>query len=475
MQGELDKPNSTTARYTASHGIWGFGLIWFGQLVSLIGSSLTSFALSVWAYQTTDSATPATLVILATMGPSALLSLVAGPFVDRWDRRWVMILSDTGSSLSTFIVLLALTCGQGALWLILLATAANSAFSAFQWLAYTASTTLLVPKEHLGRANGMVQIGQAIVYIASPALAGFLVTRIQVQGVILIDFATFVFSVFSLLLVHIPRPKDTDQAGTNEGTWLREFLYGLTYLVARPGLMGLLVLFALLNFLLGLVSALLTPMALSFTDADTLGTMISISLGGMLLGGILMSIWGGPKRRIHGVLGGLLLAGLALSVVGLRPSVALPTAAGFAFFFSFVIVSACNDALWQGKVAAGVQGRIFGTRNTIATLTVIPAYALSGPVADKVFEPLLVTEGPLSGSVGQIVGVGHGRGIGLMFIAAGALTVLATATSYLFPRIRLVEDESPDAIIDESSATLEKEDFDGQPSPDSSGDGESAQ
>jgi DHA3 family macrolide efflux protein-like MFS transporter len=243
----------------ASYGFWTFALIWLGQLVSLVGSGLTSFALGVWVYQSTDSVTSYALVILCTMAPNILLSPVAGALVDRWDRRWAMLLSDTGAGMSTLAIALLLNSGQLTLWPILLLTASSSAFSAFQWPAYAASTSLLVPKEQLGRANGMVQFAQAIGYIASPALAGYLVTKIQVQGVILIDFITFTFAVFTLLLVRIPKPETSEEEGK---PLIHDIVFGLQYLTKRPGLMGLLILFAISNFLLGLIMALFTPMVL---------------------------------------------------------------------------------------------------------------------------------------------------------------------------------------------------------------------
>jgi DHA3 family macrolide efflux protein-like MFS transporter len=428
----------------ASRGFWTFTLIWFGQLISLTGSGLTSFALGVWVYQTTDSATSYALVILCTMAPNILLSPVAGALVDRWDRRWAMLLSDTGAGLSTLVIVLLLNFNKrGALWPILLATAASSAFSAFQWPAYAASTSLLVPKEQLGRANGMMQFAQAVGYIASPALAGYLVTTIQVRGVISIDFITFAFAVFTLLLVRIPKP---EISGEGRKSLIHDIAFGLRYLTKRPGLMGLLILFAISNFLLGLIMALFTPMVLSFTNADVLGVMTSIGTLGMLFGGGLMMVWGGPKRRIYGVLGCMLLEGLALLISGTHPSIPLVTAAAFGFFFFFSIDGASNDSIWQSKVAPDVQGRVFGMRSTIAMFSMIPAYALAGPLADDVFEPLLATTGPLATSVGKIIGVGQGRGIGLMFIFAGMLTTLAAVGAYTHPRIRRVEDELPDAI-----------------------------
>jgi DHA3 family macrolide efflux protein-like MFS transporter len=421
-----------------------FVLIWFGQLISLVGSGLTSFALGVWVYQTTDSITLYTLVVLCAMAPNILLSPVTGALVDRWDRRWAMLLSDAGAGLSTLVIVLLLNSGHLTLWPIFLLTATSSAFSAFQWPAYAASTTLLVPKEQLGRANGMVQFAQAIGYIASPALAGYLVTTIQVQGVILIDFATFAFAVFTLLLIRIPRPESL--AEETRESLLHDVVFGFRYLTKRPGLMGLLALFAFSNFLLGLVMALFTPMALSFTDADVLGVMTSIGTSGMLFGGGLMMAWGGPEPRIYGVLGCILLEGLALLVSGMRPSVFLVTAAVFGFFFFFAIDGASNDAIWQSKVAPGVQGRVFGMRSTIAMFSMIPAYGLAGPLADGVFEPLLAADGPLAQNIGHVIGTGEGRGIGLLFILTGALTMLAAVGGYTHPRIRRIEDELPDAV-----------------------------
>ncbi len=439
----------------AARGMKTFTLIWTGQLVSLIGSGLTSFALGVWVYQTTGSATQYALIPLFFTLPNLLLSPLAGALVDRWDRRWVMILSDTGAALTTLTIALLLRAGQLQVWHIYLAVGVGSAFSVFQWPAYSAATTLLVAKKHYGRASGMVQLGQAIGHIISPVLAGLLVVKIQVWGVILLDFATFLFAVITLLFVHVPRPETTAEGEESKGTLLREAAYGWTYLIVRPGLMGMLILFATLNFLMGFTNALFTPMILAFTSADVLGTVLSIAGSGMLVGGLVMSIWGGSKRRIRGLLGFLMLAGLSIVAIGLRPSVPLIAAASFGFFFCIPIVSGSSQAIWQSKVAPDVQGRVFSVRSMIATSATPLAYILAGPLADRVFEPLLAVGGPLAGSVGRIIGAGPGRGIGLIFILMGVFNMLATAVGYLYPRIRLVEDELPDAIAGETPAADE--------------------
>jgi DHA3 family macrolide efflux protein-like MFS transporter len=434
---------------TTSRGMHVFIIIWLGQLVSLVGSGLTSFALGLWVYQHTDSVTQFAFIGLFTVLPSVVLSPLAGALVDRWDRRWVMILSDAGAGLCTLIMAFLFLTNRIEVWQIYLAAGASAAFGTFQWPAYSAATTLLVPKKHLGRANGMVQFGQAAAEILAPALAGVLVLAIQVQGVLLIDFVTFFFAVTTLLLVRFPRPGTTTAGQTSRGSLWRQASYGWRFITARRGLLGLLVFFTVVKFLWGMVGALIAPMILGFTSADVLGIVISIAGGGMLAGSLVMSAWGGPKRRIDGVLRFELLSGLCFLLMGLRPS-AWPVALGaFGAHLTIAIIYGSNQAIWQSKVPHSVQGRVFATRQMIAKSATPLAYLTAGPLADKLFEPLLAFDGPLTGSIGQITGTGPGRGIGLLFIVMGILKVAVTLGGYLDPRIKLVEDELPDVLADE--------------------------
>lgn len=425
--------------------MYAFALIWFGQLVSLIGSGLTGFAVGVTILQASGSVTQYGFVALATMLPSLLLAPFVGPLVDRWDRRLIMILSDTGAGLGSLALAALFFFGYVRVWAVCLAAAIGSSFSAFQWPAYAAATTMLVPKEHLGRANGMVQLAQALSQLVYPALAGFLVARIAVWGVIMIDFATFLFAILTLLAVRIPNPPRTTVGQEGAGSLGREFVYGLNYLAARPGLLGMMGLFVALNFLMGFINMLVAPLVLAFATPETLGTMMTVAGTGMLVGGLAMSVWGGPKRRIYGVLGFLALSGLFIALGGVRPSVYLATLAGFGFFFCVPFVMAASQAIWQSKVAPDVQGRIFATQR-LAAIAGPASMLLAGPLADYVFEPLLAAGGPLAGSVGRLIGVGKGRGVGLMFILLGLLTILTTVGGYLYPRLRRVEEELPDAL-----------------------------
>ncbi len=433
------------------NGMTIFLIIWLGQFVSLIGSGLTSFALGVWVFERTGSVTQFALIGLSAVLPRVVLSPLVGPLVDRWDRRWAMIISDTGAGLSTFVIVLLLFVGRLEIWHIYLVAGLSAAFGTVQWPAYMAATTLMVSKAKLGRANGMVQFGQAASEILAPALAGTLLLTIQLQGVILIDFVTFLFAVTTLLLVRFPQPKPTT-AVDRPGSWWHEITYGWQYITARQGLFGLLIFLAAVNFLWGMVGALITPMILGFTSSDILGIIISIAGVGMLVGSLVMSIWGGPQPRIYGVLNFELLSGACFLLIGLRPSF-WPIALGvFGAHATIAIIYGSNQAIWQSKVAPDVQGRVFATQQMIARATTPLAYLLAGPLAERLFEPLLVTNGLLAGSVGQIIGVGAGRGIGLLFMVMGLIKIIVSLAGYLHPSIRFVEDELPDAVVERSSA-----------------------
>ena len=420
-----------------------FIIIWFGQVVSLLGSGLTNFALGVWVYQRTDSVTQFALISLFISLPLILISPVAGAVVDRWNRRWIMILGDSGAGLSTLVVALLFATGRLEIWHIYLTTAFSSTFSAFQRPAYTSAITQLVPKQHLGRAGGMTQLGEALAQLVAPVLAGFLLVTIQLQGIILIDFVTFLFALVTLLSIRFPELKATEN---KQKDLLQEALAGWTYLSARPGLIGLLIMFTNSNFLVGVVSVLVTPLVLSIASAAVLGTVMSIGGLGMVAGSVVVSTWGGPKRQMNSIYSFELLTGLSILATGLRPSIPLYGLAAFLFFFGLPIVRVASQVIFQKKVAPNTQGRVFALTGALVTATQPLAYLIAGPLADRVFEPLMAANGPLAGSLGQIIGVGPGRGISLMFIVIGFLYLVATLIAYQYRRLRFVEDELPDAI-----------------------------
>nr|QEO74432.1 major facilitator transporter [uncultured bacterium] len=418
-------------------------MLWTGQTVSAIGSSLTAFSLGVWVYQKSGSVTQFALIFLLAALPKILLAPVAGALVDRWNRRTAMFLGDTGAALSTLAVALLLWADRLAVWHIYAATAAGAIFGTLQMLAYSAATTQLVEKKDLGRANGMVQTSFALSHLAAPAIAGFLLAAIGLRGVILVDFATFLAALAMLLIVRIPDLRGEARARKHV---LRDAFYGLEYLKVRPGLIALLALFAIMNLSLGFLQSLVTPLVLTFASPRELGVIASVSGSGMLVGGLLMTAWGGPKRRlVQGVLAFTLLQGCVLFLAGLRPNGVLVAIGGFLFMFFNPLISGCCLTLWQRKVEPEAQGRVFAMRQMIAWSTLPLAYLLAGPLADGVFEPLLAAGGPLAGSVGRILGVGPGRGTGLLIVVLGLLNVLSALAGSFYPRLRNLDAEVPDA------------------------------
>ena len=304
---------------SAPQGMKTFFIIWIGQLISILGSGLTSFALAVWIFNQTGKATPFALTVLFGNLPRILLLPVAGSLADRWNRRLVMILSDTGNALVTISVFVLLSFGSLQFWHIYLIVTVGSIFSAFQEPAYAASITMLVPQKNLSRANGMVQMGQALEMVITPIIAGVLFVAIGLSGILVIDFVTFLFAVGALFIVSIPQPKLAEHDEKKASVWT-DAKFGWDYLKARPGLFGLLWYFAMVNFLLNWSGVLVGPMVLSRFSASTLGTVQMFGGIGMLAGGILSSVWAGPKRRISAVIGFIGLALVGMIISGLKPS-----------------------------------------------------------------------------------------------------------------------------------------------------------
>ncbi len=424
-----------------------FTIAWLGQLLSLTGSGLTTFVLGLWVYIDTKSVTKFALISFFGTLPSLVLLPFAGALVDRWNRRSAMIVSDLGAALAVLFIAVLLWAGRLEIWHIYIAVAFSSAFGALRWPAFSAAIPLLVPPRHLGRANGMVQAAEAAGAIVPPLLGGFLLVTVPLYFIILIDFSTFLFSLSLLFLVRFPKPTAGREEASGKGSLLREAAYGWKYISTRPGLLSLLIFFSFLNLILfGIGQRLLTPLLLSFSSPKGVGIALTLGSAGVLIGSAIMTVWGGPKRRVKTILELSLLQGVFAVVIGLQPNLMLVTAALFLLTLPAPIIAASNQSIWQSKVALHVQGRVFAVRRMLGWSSFPLAYLLVGPLADRTFEPLMAPGGSLTGSFGWLVGVGTGRGIALLFVLIGLLTVLAAIVGYMFPRLRLLEQELPNAV-----------------------------
>ena len=419
-----------------------FVIIWIGQLISTVGSGLTGFALSVWIYQQTGQAAPFVYTAFFNSLPVILFSLFAGALVDRLDRRWVMILTDVGAALTTLGIFLLYTSGNLEVWHIYVSSFFASLFATFQLPAFNASITLLVPKEQLTRANGMVQSGASLEGLLAPLLASLLVGLIGVGGMFLIDFVTFFAAVGTLLMVNIPQPEPSEEKKAQK--ILQDIQQGWNFLSLRPGLLALAGYIGIVNILSTSVLALTAPLILSFSNERILGLTQMISSLGLLLGGVLISTWGGTRRKMTGIYLGVLMGGLGLMFGGLRSIfwwIALGT---FFFLFPIPTVNAQLRSIIQAKSPPELQGRVFSVVFMIARLGPPIGYLISAPLATRIFEPGMMPGGSLTAVFGQLFGVGAGRGVGLMMSLAGVGFWFTTALMYAYPRLRLVEDELPD-------------------------------
>jgi DHA3 family macrolide efflux protein-like MFS transporter len=190
---------------------------------------------------------------------------------------------------------------------------------------------------------------------------------------------------------------------------------------------------------------LFTPMILSFASAAALGLVMSLGGIGYLVGSVIISIWGCPKRRIQTMMIAMLLMGVFMTLIGLRASLPIVAVSVCLCMVFLPITVSANQAIWQNRVAPDVQGRVFAIRQAFIQATPLVAYLLTGPLTDRIFEPLLQAGGPLAESVGQITGVGPGRGAGLLFICAGLFLVLVVVIGYMYRPLRRMEDELPKA------------------------------
>lgn len=440
----------TQANTRRPAGMFGFTLVWLGQIISVLATNMTHFGLAIWVYERAGEA-PATAMGLQQtffITPFLLISPLAGAMIDRYNRKLMMMLSDLGAGAATVAVLLLQAAGLLEVWHLWVAAAVTGTFQAFQWPAYSASISLMVSKEQYGRANGLMSLVEMGPGVLSPLLAGALLPLIGLTGLMLIDVVTFVLAVGILLFVFVPQPPRTE-AGQQaaRGGLLKESVFGFRYILARPSLLGLQLVFFFGNLFSGLGFTLLAPMLLARTDSNAavLGQVQSLGAVGGIVGGVAMSTWGGFKRQVHGVLLGWLISSLAGQVLfGLGRDVPVWLAASFMGSFFFPIINGSNQAIWQAKVAPDVQGRVFAARRLIAWMTNPVTPVIAGVLADFAVGPAMQPGGALAPVFGPLVGTGAGAGMALILVFTGLSAALAGVLGYLFPAVRNAESLLPD-------------------------------
>lgn len=440
-----------------------------GLLISILGSAFTGLAMGAWVFQHTGSATQYSITLVINLVPGIMFASIAGALVDRWNRRTILIVSELVSAVTVLGLALLYEAGSLVTWHIFVVVGIQSLVRAMQMPALSSVVVLLAPKDQVGRANGFVMLAQALGNTVGFAGGGVLLVTIQLDGVLLVDFVTFLLNIVIISFVRIPRPPRSAAASeAGSGGLLAEIRVAWRVLGTRRALRTLLLFSATLNLSLGFADAMLTPLVLSFASAAALGLVVAAMGVGTIGGSSALAAWGGPRRRINGLAGFALPLGLFLCIGASRPSIPVIIIAALGFTFCFTITDGTTRNILQLQVEPDVQGRVFATYNMISGAALAVAYILAGPIADKVFEPSLRPGGGLAGSVGAVIGTGPGRGMAFMILIVGVAMLLTAVIAYVRPALRGL----PDRPIRSDSAS--DSDSEAEPAEESAADGAKA-
>ncbi|HOO34076.1 MAG TPA: MFS transporter [Thermotogota bacterium] len=394
-----------------------FMLIWFGELISCIGSGMTAFAVSVYVYQLTGSAVWVSITTLLAYLPTILLNPVGGILADRYDRRLMMIIGDAFSAIGLLFILIAMQTGHTGVLPICIGITISAIFVSLLEPAYRATITDLLTDQEYAKASGLVQMANSSKFLISPVLAGLILAFSNIQTILIIDIATFFVTVFTVFTVkkHIKSEKKVRK----ETSFRKEMKEGMKSITGNKVVKKLVILMAFVCFFIAFLQMLMTPMILSFADEKTLGFMESISAIGMLIGSVVISALN-IKKNHSGILKvSLMFTGIFMALVGTTVNIPLIIVYCMLFFVALPFVNTCADVLVRKNIPNDLQGRAWGIISVLTQAGFLIAYAISGVLADFVFNPMLEENGFLSGSLGKIIGTGEGRGIGLMLILAG--------------------------------------------------------
>ena len=407
-----------------------FGPIWLGQAFSLLGSSLVQFAL-VWhlTVQTGSTAVLATATLVALL-PQVLLGPFAGALVDRWDRRKMMIIADSAIALTTLALVGLFFAGAIEVWHIYAAMFLRSLGGAFHWPAMQASTSLMVPKEHLPRLAGANQALNGMINIAAPPLGALLLSLLPIHSVLAIDIGTALIAILPLFFIAIPRPirSDAGDIVTPATVW-RDVRMGLRYVSSWPGMLAILMMASIINFLLNPAFSFLPLLVTRQFNggAIELGWLESGFGIGMITGGLLLGIWGGFRKKITTSLFGLIGMGAGILAVGLAPGTGYWIALGGLALTGFMnpLVNGPLFALLQTKVEPEMQGRVFTLVGSLSAAMSPLGMLFAAPVAEWL-------------------------GIQSWYIIGGIATALMGVAGFMIKVVYTIDDQSPGGQLAET-------------------------
>lgn len=419
-------------------GMAAFTVIWSGQLVSAVGTRMTNFALGVWVWQQSNSASDLALMTVFAFGATVVASPIAGSLVDRWNRRLTVIMSDLGSGVATLGALLLFATGTASLWPLIAVNTVMGAFLAFQYPAIAATITTMVAKEQYPRANAMLSMARSIPAIFAFLAAGALLSVASIETIIVLDVLSYVVGIGTVFLVALPEVGRGSGAATR--SFLPNLLAGFRVLGSDRGLVGL----QAVLFVISLVSAVgfivITPMVLVHTGSEwQLGMVNTVGAVGGVLGALVVSAVRPPHRKVLWILAFVLAFSLGRVAMGAGDTLVVWSAAWLFSWLCVPFIEAYSQSVWQQKTDPAVQGRLFGAIQLLSQLGFVVGFTVTGPLVDRVFEPLMRPGATLAQLFGSLTGVGPGAGMRLVFILSGVAGAVAGLAGLLNRTVRDLE------------------------------------
>ncbi len=413
-----------------------FFILWSGQSVSLLGSQLVQFALIWWLTQTTGSATVLAMASLAGFLPQVILGPFVGVLVDRWNRRLTMFVADASVAAATVVLAYLFWSGAAQTWHVFAILFVRSLAGSFHWPAMMASTTLMVPKEHLTRIQGLNQALNGGLSIVSAPLGAFLLGVLPLQGVLAIDVVTAVFAITPLFFIAVPQPeRQPNGEETSLASFWTDMREGFNYLRSWRGLLVMSGLAMIVKILLNPAFSLIPLLVTGHFggDAMQLGILESTAGVGIVIGGLALSAWGGFEKRIVTVQVGLIGLGVGLTVMGAAPASLFVVGLAGTFVVGAMIslIDGPIMAILQATIEPELQGRVMMLFGSLISSTVPLGLIIAGPVADLI-------------------------GIRAWFMATGVLTAVMAVVGFFIPVLMGIEDgRSPESAAQELIETTE--------------------
>ncbi len=421
-------------------GFKGFAIMSVGEIVSLTGSAMTDFGIGIWIWKETGNATPFSILVAAFFVANLIFSPIAGVFVDRWPRKRSLILPDLISALITLLTLLLYISGRLSLPFLYASAFVSGVFNGFQWSAYSVTISEMLKKEEYGKANGLFSMTKSWPSFVAPAVAGFLLPFFKLTGIMIIDLLSFIAAFGAILWVKITENKFFGNLRGVKNI-LKESLFGFKYIYKVKPLFFLLLVFLSMNFFFYTWMPLVSPMVLSkFHNSSRILGMVQSAFGAAgVAGGVLMTVWGGTKRKTVSLFGGIIICSMGIIFLGISRTVVSIILSLVVIAVANVVTNASSQAIWQKIVPVRIQGRVFSARMFLSQFAALVPMALSGPFVD-----LYLTKRVNSSKVlVSLFGGGKGGAVSLLAFVSGVVVMVIGIAALFSPAIMGVENTDP--------------------------------